>query len=84
MKGEQLNLSRWVPGAKKKIFSFIIDNHLIRIYSMIEIVCWTGLEPWEFESPLPGSLKHVPSLPGADPLSETGSSGDEEGGGARE
>jgi len=35
---------------------FFIDNLLVRIYFIIEIIWWTGLAPWEFEFPFPGSL----------------------------
>ena len=33
-----------------------IDNLLVRIYFIIEMIWWTGLAPWEFEFPFPGSL----------------------------
>jgi hypothetical protein len=33
-----------------------IDNLLVRIHSIMEMIWWTGLAPWEFEFPLPGSL----------------------------
>jgi len=33
-----------------------IDNLLVRIHFPIEIVWWTGLAPWEFKFPFPGSL----------------------------
>jgi len=35
---------------------FFIDNLLVRIQFIIEMVWWTGLAPWEFEFPFPGSL----------------------------
>ena len=35
---------------------FFIDNLLVRIISIIEMIWWTGLVPWEFELPFPGSL----------------------------
>ena len=35
---------------------FFIDNLLIRIHFIIVMIWWTGLAPWEFEFPLPGSL----------------------------
>jgi len=35
---------------------FIIDNLLVRIHFIIVMIRWTGLAPWEFESPFPGSL----------------------------
>ena len=33
-----------------------IDNLLVRIYLIIEMIRWTGLAPWGFEFPFPGSL----------------------------
>ena len=33
-----------------------IDNLLVRIHFIIVMIRWTGLAPWEFESPFPGSL----------------------------
>ena len=35
---------------------FFIDNLLVRIHFIIAIIRWTGLAPWEFEFPFPGSL----------------------------
>ena len=35
---------------------FFIDNLLIRIHFIIVMIRWTGLAPWEFEFPFPGSL----------------------------
>jgi len=35
---------------------FFVDNLLVRIHFMIDMICWTGFAPWEFEFPLPGSL----------------------------
>ena len=35
---------------------FFIDNLLVRIHSIIVMIKWTGLAPWEFEFPFPGSL----------------------------
>ena len=35
---------------------FFIDNLLVRIHFIIVMVRWTGLAPWEFEFPFPGSL----------------------------
>jgi len=35
---------------------FFIDNLLVRIHFIIVVIRWTGLVPWEFEFPLPGSL----------------------------
>ena len=35
---------------------FFIDNLLVRIHLIIGMIRWTGLAPWEFEFPFPGSL----------------------------
>ena len=35
---------------------FFIDNLLVRIHFIIDMIWWTGLAPWEFEFPFPGSL----------------------------
>ena len=35
---------------------FFIDNLLVRIHLIVEMIRWTGLAPWEFEFPFPGSL----------------------------
>ena len=35
---------------------FFVDNLLVQIHSMIEMIRWTGLAPWEFEFPFPGSF----------------------------
>ena len=35
---------------------FFIDNLPVQIHSVIVMIRWTGLAPWEFESPFPGSL----------------------------
>jgi len=34
---------------------FVIDNLLVRIHCIIVMIRWTGLAPWEFECPFPGS-----------------------------
>jgi len=34
---------------------FFIDNLLVRIHLIIVMIRWTGLAPWEFEFPFPGS-----------------------------
>jgi len=33
-----------------------IANLLVRIHFIIVMIRWTGLAPWEFEFPFPGSL----------------------------
>ena len=35
---------------------FFIDNLLVRVHFIIVMIGWTGLEPWGFEFPFPGSL----------------------------
>ena len=35
---------------------FFIANLLVRIHYIIVMIKWTGLAPWEFEFPCPGSL----------------------------
>ena len=47
---------------------FFIDNLLVRIHFIIEMIRWTGLAPWQFEFPFPGSVtstlfppQHCPS-----------------------
>jgi len=35
---------------------FFIDNLLVRIHLIIVMIRWTGLAPWEFAFPFPGSL----------------------------
>ena len=44
---------------------FSIVNLLVRIHFIIVMIRWTGLAPWEFEFPFPGSLRggahHLPS-----------------------
>jgi len=34
---------------------FFIDNLQVRIHFIIVMIRWTGLAPWEFEFPFPGS-----------------------------
>jgi len=35
---------------------FFIDNLLVRMNFIIVMIRWTGLAPWEFEFPFPGSF----------------------------
>jgi len=35
---------------------FFIDNLLVRTHFIIVMIRWTGLAPWEFGFPFPGSL----------------------------
>ena len=51
-----------LPGAVPGLFllkrerEIFIDNLLVRIHFIIVTIRWTGLAPWEFEFPFPGSL----------------------------
>jgi len=36
--------------------AIFIDNLLVRLHFIIVMIRWTGLAPWEFEYPFPGSL----------------------------
>ena len=38
---------------------FFIANLLVRIHFIIVMIRWTGLAPWEFEFPFPGSLTNT-------------------------
>ena len=40
---------------------FFIDNLVVRIHSIIVMIRWTGLAPWEFEFPFPGSPTRLTS-----------------------
>ena len=35
---------------------FFIDDLLVRLHLIIMMTKWTGLAPWDFEFPFPGSL----------------------------
>ena len=41
---------------------FFIDNLLVRVHFIIVMIRWTGLAPWEFEFPFPGSLTSTQTL----------------------
>jgi len=53
---------------------FFINNLLVRIHIIVVMIRWTGLAPWEFEFPFPGShtstfllaVKNVPLFAGSD------------------
>jgi len=51
---------------------FFIDNLLARIHFIIVMIRWTGLAPWEFEFPFPGSLTSTFLMIGRFPLPATG------------
>ena len=44
---------------------FFIDNLLVRMHFIIVMIWWTGLAPWEFESPFPDSLTSTSPHTGA-------------------
>ena len=51
----------WAPKRRRRPCSrsereSFIDNLLVRIHFIIVMVRWTGIAPWEFEFPFPGSL----------------------------
>ena len=41
----------------------LIDNPLVQIHFIIVMIWWTGLAPWEFEFPFPGSLTSAFPVP---------------------
>jgi len=43
-------------GVKVREREFFIENLLVRIHFIIVMIGWTGLAPWEFDFPFPGSL----------------------------
>jgi len=45
--------SGWLPCIEREFF---IDNLRVRIHFIFVMIRWTGLAPWEFEIPFPGSL----------------------------
>jgi len=51
----------WVSPTLER--EFFIVNLLVRIHFIIVVIRWTGLAPWEFEFPFPGSLFYLPISP---------------------
>ena len=54
-----LNATRFkyvIPPVTALEREFFIDNLLVRIHFIIVMIRWSGLAPWEFEFPFPGSL----------------------------
>ena len=47
---------------------FFIDDLLVRIHYIIVMIKWTGLAPWEFEFPFPGSLTSTFLVRGTKPV----------------
>ena len=62
------------PCRRRGVREFFVDNLLVRIHFIIMMIRWTGLAPWVFEFPFPGSLTstflvstkacQMPSAPG--------------------
>jgi len=50
---EQRRPHQQAPAGRERV---LIDSLLVRIQFIIEMIRWTGLAPWEFEFPFPGSL----------------------------
>ena len=40
---------------RERLREFFIENPLVRIHFIVVMTWWTGLAPWEFEFPFPGS-----------------------------
>ena len=62
----------WVKALRReyphpRVREFFIDNLLVRIHSIVGMIRWTSLAPWEFEFLFPGSLTStfLPLHPGA-------------------
>ena len=53
---EQREVPDRVAGAPLRGEQRVIDNLLVRIHFIIVMIRSTGLAPWEFEFPFPGSL----------------------------
>ena len=52
----QVSQLRTTPGFSDTESDFIIDKLTVRIHFIIVMIRWTGLAPWEFEFPFPGSI----------------------------
>jgi len=57
-------LVRRAPASERE-GEFFIENLLVRIHLIIVMMRWTGLAPWEFEFPFPGSLTSTSRSAGA-------------------
>jgi len=79
-KGQELATSTTVFGVSVYRGTSLIRNSAqnlrVRIHFIIEMIRWTGLAPWQFEFPLPGSLSSTflvnptPCMPGARKVDE--------------
>jgi len=54
--GENMAMSSRRAGYEREFF---IDNLVVRIHFIIVMVGLTGLAPWEFAFPFPGSLAYT-------------------------
>ena len=46
----------WCDTGAGREREFLIENLLVRIHFIVEMIRRTGLAPWEFEFPVPGSV----------------------------
>jgi len=53
-------------GGVRREREFFIDNLLVRIHFIIVLIWWTGLAPWELESPFTCSLTSTFLVGGGD------------------
>jgi len=51
-----LSNARYTEQGERTEREFFIDNLLVRLHSIIVMIRWTGLAPWDFEFHFPGSL----------------------------
>jgi len=52
---DEINMPPPSCGNRVEESFFFIDSLMVRIYSIIVMIRWTGLAPWEFEFPFSGS-----------------------------
>ena len=79
--GESRELGKPRRQAAKRVVAaerdFFIDNLLVRNHFTIVMIRWTGLAPWEFEFPFPGSLTSTVLAPGGDRMPASFTCGDD-------
>ena len=54
-RGTPVNRKPQTAGAVPREGELFLDNLLARIHFIIVMIRWTGLAPWDFEFPFPGS-----------------------------
>ena len=54
-----LSTANTCQGRRRDKGEFFTDNLLVRIHVIIVMIRCTGLAPWEFELPFPGSLRSI-------------------------